>query len=234
MIQEAHVGLGTRIKQGFINHFIPSHVFVLKGIMGKEGRQAVRCSDFAFARFHFLRRVLLVHGQWYYWRISTLVQYFFYKSMAFSTSVVFFTMFSAYSTQVSLAVSRGWNWWRKWYSFFPIYRVLLLARGSQFMTVFFWPCSIRHLRRFQSFCTACWSRTSLSSSCWTTFTYIAALPATLACVGPNSSNGISLVIIVYFSNFAKTYTSKLKSLSNIHIEKSPMLAYSSIHYSIIT
>ena len=47
--------------------------------MGKEGRQAVRCSDFAFARFRFLRRALLVHGHWYYWRISNTVQYFFYK-----------------------------------------------------------------------------------------------------------------------------------------------------------
>lgn len=68
--------------------------------MGKEGRQAVRCSDFAFARFRFLRRVLLVHGHWYYWRVSTLVQYFFYKNITFITPAVFFAIFSAYSTQV--------------------------------------------------------------------------------------------------------------------------------------
>ncbi len=71
-----------------------------KGLMGKEGRQAVRCADFAFARFRFLRKVLLVHGHWYYWRVSTLVQYFFYKNIAFITPVVFFTIYSAYSTQV--------------------------------------------------------------------------------------------------------------------------------------
>lgn len=70
------------------------------GLMGKEGRQAVRCADFAFARFRFLRKVLLVHGHWFYWRVSTLVQYFFYKNMAFITPVVFFTIHSAYSTQV--------------------------------------------------------------------------------------------------------------------------------------
>ena len=89
--------------------------------MGKEGRQAVRCSDFAFARFRFLRRALLVHGHWYYWRISNTVQYFFYKvfycslyylllynnlyctlkNIVFNTPVVFFTIFSAYSTQVN-------------------------------------------------------------------------------------------------------------------------------------
>ncbi|XP_067014238.2 phospholipid-transporting ATPase IF isoform X2 [Anabrus simplex] len=78
MIQEAHVGLG---------------------IMGKEGRQAVRCSDFAFARFRFLRKVLLVHGHWYYERISTLVQYFFYKNIVFITPQVYYAFYNAYSTQ---------------------------------------------------------------------------------------------------------------------------------------
>ena len=60
MIQEAHVGIG---------------------VMGKEGRQAVRTSDYAVARFKFLLRVLLVHGHWYYVRAAILVQYFFYKEM---------------------------------------------------------------------------------------------------------------------------------------------------------
>ncbi|XP_076350906.1 phospholipid-transporting ATPase IF-like isoform X2 [Tachypleus tridentatus] len=78
MIQEAHVGLG---------------------IIGKEGRQAVRCSDFAFARFQFLQRILLVHGHYYYIRISTLVQYFFYKNIAFITPQVYYTIFSAFSGQ---------------------------------------------------------------------------------------------------------------------------------------
>ncbi|XP_071540026.1 phospholipid-transporting ATPase IF-like [Panulirus ornatus] len=78
MIQEAHVGLG---------------------VMGKEGRQAVRCSDFAFARFKFLKKVLLVHGHWYYVRVSTLVQYFFYKNAAFITPQIFFAVWNAFSTQ---------------------------------------------------------------------------------------------------------------------------------------
>ena len=58
MIQEAHVGIG---------------------VMGKEGRQAVRTSDYAVARFKFLWRVLMVHGNWYYTRAAIMVQYFFYK-----------------------------------------------------------------------------------------------------------------------------------------------------------
>lgn len=68
--------------------------------MGKEGRQAARCADFAFSRFRFLQKALLVHGQWYYWRVSTLAQFFFYKNVVFNTPMVYFSIFCAYSTQV--------------------------------------------------------------------------------------------------------------------------------------
>ena len=45
MIQEAHVGVGIR---------------------GKEGQQAVLASDYALPRFAYLERLLLVHGRWNY------------------------------------------------------------------------------------------------------------------------------------------------------------------------
>ncbi|XP_014664546.1 PREDICTED: probable phospholipid-transporting ATPase IF isoform X3 [Priapulus caudatus] len=78
MIQEAEVGIG---------------------IYGKEGRQAVRCSDFAFARFRFLQRALLVHGHYYYYRVATLSKYFFYKNVAFITPQLYFAFWSRYSGQ---------------------------------------------------------------------------------------------------------------------------------------
>ncbi|BFZ00490.1 hypothetical protein BsWGS_03529 [Bradybaena similaris] len=78
MIQEADVGLG---------------------IMGKEGRQAVRNSDYAFGKFKFLRRALLLHGHLYYNRIAVLVQYFFYKNVAWITAQVFYAFFSSLSQQ---------------------------------------------------------------------------------------------------------------------------------------
>ena len=68
--------------------------------MGKEGRQAVRCADFAFAQFRFLKRLLLVHGHWYYVRVSTLVQYSFYKNVTFITPQLFYAIWNAFSTQV--------------------------------------------------------------------------------------------------------------------------------------
>ncbi|XP_018422565.1 PREDICTED: probable phospholipid-transporting ATPase IF isoform X3 [Nanorana parkeri] len=78
MIQEAHVGIG---------------------IMGKEGRQAVRNSDYAIARFKFLSKLLLVHGHYYYIRVATLVQYFFYKNVCFITPQFLYQFFCLFSQQ---------------------------------------------------------------------------------------------------------------------------------------
>ncbi|XP_053566150.1 phospholipid-transporting ATPase IF [Bombina bombina] len=78
MIQEAHVGIG---------------------IMGKEGRQAVRNSDYAIARFKYLSKLLLVHGHFYYIRIATLVQYFFYKNVCFITPQFLYQFICLFSQQ---------------------------------------------------------------------------------------------------------------------------------------
>ncbi|XP_020288805.1 probable phospholipid-transporting ATPase IF isoform X2 [Pseudomyrmex gracilis] len=78
MIQEAHVGIG---------------------ILGKEGRQASITADFAFTKFMYLKKALLVHGHWYYLRISTLMQYFFYKNVVFITPQMLYGIQSGFSTQ---------------------------------------------------------------------------------------------------------------------------------------
>lgn len=55
-------------------------VFIaVSGIKGKEGRQAVRNSDYAIPKLKHLKKLLLAHGHLYYVRIAHLVQYFFYK-----------------------------------------------------------------------------------------------------------------------------------------------------------
>ena len=38
-------------------------------------------SDFAMGRFHFLEKLLLVHGHWSYSRLARMMLYFFYKNM---------------------------------------------------------------------------------------------------------------------------------------------------------
>lgn len=76
MIQEAHVGLG---------------------LYGKEGRNAARSADFAFAKFKFTKRILLVQGFLFYTRASNLVQYFFYKNFAFAIGQFYFSCFNGFS-----------------------------------------------------------------------------------------------------------------------------------------
>lgn len=78
MILEAHVGIG---------------------IMGKEGRQAMRNSDYAIPKFKHLKKILLVHGHYYYIRISELVQYFFYKNVVFIFPQFLYQFFCGFSQQ---------------------------------------------------------------------------------------------------------------------------------------
>lgn len=78
MILEAHVGIG---------------------LYGKEGRQAVRASDYALGKFRFLKRALLFHGFHYYVRTANLVQYFFYKNLAFTLTQILYGVFSLFSSQ---------------------------------------------------------------------------------------------------------------------------------------
>nr|XP_025864629.1 probable phospholipid-transporting ATPase IH isoform X7 [Vulpes vulpes] len=78
MILEAHVGIG---------------------VIGKEGRQAARNSDYAVPKFKHLKKMLLVHGHFYYIRISELVQYFFYKNVCFIFPQFLYQFFCGFSQQ---------------------------------------------------------------------------------------------------------------------------------------
>ncbi|KAJ3045236.1 hypothetical protein HDV00_011108 [Rhizophlyctis rosea] len=69
------------------------------GIAGREGTQAVRASDYAFAEFRFLRRLLTVHGRYSYQRMSGLIFYSFYKNFTFIMVQWWFGFLSAWSGQ---------------------------------------------------------------------------------------------------------------------------------------
>lgn len=82
MIQAAHVGVG---------------------ISGMEGLQAARAADFAISQFSYLRKLLLVHGNWSYNKISKLILYSFYKNITLyftqfwvSLSFLFLCFFTVY------------------------------------------------------------------------------------------------------------------------------------------
>ncbi|KAE9030157.1 Phospholipid-transporting ATPase [Phytophthora rubi] len=67
------------------------------GISGKEGRQAVLSSDYSIAEFQYLKRLLLVHGNYSYKRISKLILFSFMKNVALSLSNFFLAMETMYS-----------------------------------------------------------------------------------------------------------------------------------------
>ncbi|OCT86919.1 probable phospholipid-transporting ATPase IM isoform X1 [Xenopus laevis] len=78
MIKSAHIGVG---------------------ISGQEGMQAVLASDYSFAQFRYLQRLLLVHGRWSYFRMCTFLCYFFYKNFAFTLVHFWFGFFCGFSAQ---------------------------------------------------------------------------------------------------------------------------------------
>lgn len=67
------------------------------GIVGKEGTQAALAADFSFGKFRFLKRLLLVHGRWSYWRFSNLVLYMFYKQLLGVILNLWFMFFNEFS-----------------------------------------------------------------------------------------------------------------------------------------
>ncbi|KAM9807757.1 phospholipid-transporting ATPase ID [Neosynchiropus ocellatus] len=78
MIQTAHIGVG---------------------ISGQEGMQAVLASDYSIAQFRYLRRLLLVHGRWSYFRVCNFLYYFFYKNFAFTLVHLWYGFFCGFSAQ---------------------------------------------------------------------------------------------------------------------------------------
>ncbi|XP_058521860.1 probable phospholipid-transporting ATPase IM [Ochotona princeps] len=78
MIKSAHIGVG---------------------ISGQEGLQAVLASDYSFAQFRYLQRLLLVHGRWSYLRMCKFLYYFFYKNFAFTLVHFWFGFLCGFSAQ---------------------------------------------------------------------------------------------------------------------------------------
>ena len=74
---------------------LSAHVGV--GIMGNEGMQAARSSDYAVGEFSKLKRLLAVHGRYCNVRITDLIKYSFYKNVTFATPQVIMALFNQFS-----------------------------------------------------------------------------------------------------------------------------------------
>jgi phospholipid-transporting ATPase len=69
------------------------------GILGVEGRQAARASDYSIAQFQYLKRLLFVHGRESYRKNSFVVCYNFYKNVLFVMPQFWFGFVSYFSGQ---------------------------------------------------------------------------------------------------------------------------------------
>ncbi|GLC49980.1 hypothetical protein PLESTB_000329300 [Pleodorina starrii] len=78
MIQAAHIGCG---------------------ISGREGRAAVMASDFAFAQFKYVARLVLLHGRAAYKRNTEVVWYAFYKNWIYNMVLLYFGFVTGWSSQ---------------------------------------------------------------------------------------------------------------------------------------
>lgn len=103
MIQKAHIGIG---------------------IKGKEGSQAAQSSDYVIGQFRFLKKLLLVHGRWSYYRLSLMILYFFYKNVAVAMVSFWFSIDTRFSGQVFIflvlldnkKILQGFNFTKRQYT----------------------------------------------------------------------------------------------------------------------
>ncbi|XP_036416508.1 probable phospholipid-transporting ATPase IM [Colossoma macropomum] len=89
--------LNMSVLQRYPHTLFAAHIGV--GISGQEGMQAVLSSNFSFAQFRFLQRLLLVHGRWSYLRMCKFLRYFFYKNFTFTFVHFWYAFFCGFSAQ---------------------------------------------------------------------------------------------------------------------------------------
>jgi len=94
-VQPAPVTLAIGDGANDVGMILEAHVGV--GISGNEGRQAVNSSDFAFAQFKFLKRLLVVHGRWNYIRLSKVFLYSMHKNVVLTLALFWYSFYNYFS-----------------------------------------------------------------------------------------------------------------------------------------
>lgn len=109
MIQAAHIGVG---------------------ISGLEGLQAARSADVAIAQFRYLKKLLLVHGNWSYARLSKMVLYSFYKTVTLYLTLFWFSFYNRFSGQTAYE-----SWSQSFYNVvFTVMPTLVLGIFDQYVS----------------------------------------------------------------------------------------------------
>lgn len=71
-----------------VSMILEAHVGV--GILGKEGAHAAMSSDFVIHRFYHLKKLLVIHGRYNYFRLIQVVLFSFYKGLAYQLPLFWF------------------------------------------------------------------------------------------------------------------------------------------------
>lgn len=109
MIQAAHVGVG---------------------ISGQEGLQAARSADVAISQFRFLKKLLLVHGNWSYARVSKMVLYSFYKTITLYLTLFWYSFYNQFSGQTAYE-----SWSQSFYNvIFTVMPTLVIGVLDQYVS----------------------------------------------------------------------------------------------------
>lgn len=117
------------------------------GISGEEGLQAVNSSDYAIAQFRFLKRLLLVHGQWTYARNSNMILNFFYKNIVGIGVLWWFQIYCAWSTTYVFEYTYL-LFWNVFWSLAPVIAIGIFDRNiGTYSSIF----SNRHVADSHSF-----------------------------------------------------------------------------------
>ncbi len=89
-----------------------------------------------FVHYRYLERLLLVHGQWSYHRMTSCLRCFFYKNFAYTFSQFLFAFFCGFTAQVPV-----------WYSIVYVCMYMIALSHSQFfiLSLPFSVCNIEKL-----------------------------------------------------------------------------------------
>lgn len=98
------------------------------GISGEEGLQAVNSSDYAIAQFRYLKRLLLVHGHWSYFRNSSMILNFFYKNIIGIGVLFWFMIYCGWSTTYVFAYVYL-LFWNVFWTLVPVIAIGLFDRN---------------------------------------------------------------------------------------------------------
>ncbi|WFD00187.1 P-type phospholipid transporter [Malassezia yamatoensis] len=109
MIQAAHVGIG---------------------ISGLEGLQAARTADVSISQFRYLQKLLLVHGNWSYARLSKMILYSFYKTVTLYLTLFWFSFYNRFSGQTAYE-----SWSQSFYNvIFTVLPTLVIGIFDQYVS----------------------------------------------------------------------------------------------------